>query len=136
MKINEISSSAFYSTVGSPARQHDLVIDGWTPDWPGASTYLPILFDGRLITTEGNNNRAQYGSAEVDARLDAIAATGDPAAARAAYGELAKRIMQDAPVVPFLWDRAAVLVGPNVSGGYGHTAFVGRLDLVSLGLRK
>ncbi|WP_230210115.1 ABC transporter substrate-binding protein [Streptomyces kaniharaensis] len=136
VKINEISSSAFYSTVGSPARQHDLVIDGWTPDWPGASTYLPILFDGRLVTAEGNNNRAQYDSPEVDTRLDEIAATGDPAAAQRAYGELAKRIMRDAPVVPFLWDRAAVLVGPNVAGAYGHTAFVGRLDLVSLGLRK
>ncbi|MBV6700396.1 ABC transporter substrate-binding protein [Kitasatospora aureofaciens] len=136
VKINEISSSAFYSTVGSPARQHDLVIDGWTPDWPGASTYLPILFDGRLITPEGNNNRAQYDSPEVDARLDEIAAVGDPAAAQSAYGELAQRIMRDAPVVPFLWDRAAVLVGPNVAGAYGHTAFVGRLDLVSLGLRK
>ncbi len=136
VKINEISSSAFYSTVGSPARQHDLVIDGWTPDWPGASTYLPILFDGRQITSEGNNNRAQYDSAEVNRRLDEIGAMGDPAAAQAAYGELAKQIMRDAPVVPFLWDKAAILVGPNVTGAYGHTAFVGRLDLVSLGLRK
>ncbi|WP_405020896.1 ABC transporter substrate-binding protein [Kitasatospora sp. NBC_00070] len=136
VKINEISSSAFYSTVGSPARQHDLVIDGWTPDWPGASTYLPILFDGRLITAEGNNNRAQYDSAEVNKRLDEISTLGDPAAAQAAYGELAGRIMRDAPVVPFLWDQAAILVGPNVTGAYGHTAFVGRLDLVSLGLRK
>lgn len=136
VKINEISSSAFYSTVGSPDRQHDLVIDGWTPDWPGASTYLPILFDGRLITTEGNNNRSQYDSAEVKARLDAVAAMNDPVAAQGAYGELARQIMRDAPVVPFLWDKAAVLVGPNVTGAYGHTAFVGRLDLVSLGLRK
>jgi len=136
VKINEISSSAFYSTVGNTAQQHDLVIDGWTPDWPGASTYLPILFDGRLITAEGNNNRAQYDSAAVDARLDAIAAMSDPAAVPGAYGELGKQIMQDAPVVPFLWDKAAILVGPNVTGAYGHTAFVGRLDLVSLGLRK
>ncbi|MEU8925718.1 ABC transporter substrate-binding protein [Kitasatospora sp. NPDC048545] len=136
VRINEISSSAFYSTIGSPSREHDLLIDGWTPDWPGASTYLPILFDGRLITAEGNNNRSQYDSPEVDARLDEIAAAGDPTTAQAAYGELAKRIMRDAPVVPFLWDRAAVLVGPNVAGAYGHTAFVGRLDLVSLGLRR
>ncbi|AUG77087.1 hypothetical protein CFP65_2246 [Kitasatospora sp. MMS16-BH015] len=136
VKINEISSSAFYSTVGNTAQEHDLVIDGWTPDWPGASTYLPILFDGRLITPEGNNNRAQYDSKPVEAELDRLAAVGDPAAAQAGYGELAKRIMQDAPVVPFLWDKAAVLVGPNVAGAYGHTAFVGRLDLVSLGLRK
>ena len=29
---------------------------------------------------------------------------------------------------------AAVLVGPHVAGAYGHVAYVGRLDLVSLGL--
>jgi len=136
VKINAISSSAYYSTVGNTAQEHDLVIDGWTPDWPGASTYLPIVFDGRQITAEGNNNHAQYNSGKANARIDEIAELGDPAAAATAYGQLAKEIMQDAPVVPFLWDKAAILVGPNVAGAYGHTAFVGRLDLVSLGLRK
>jgi peptide/nickel transport system substrate-binding protein len=60
----------------------------------------------------------------------------DADAAAAAYGELSKQIMQDAPVVPFLWDKAPVLIGSNVVGAYGHIAYVGRLDLVSLGLRK
>ncbi|NUK69706.1 ABC transporter substrate-binding protein [Streptomyces lunaelactis] len=136
VKINAISSSAYYSTVGNTAQEHDLVIDGWTPDWPGASTYLPIVFDGRQITAEGNNNHSQYNSGKVNARIDEIAKLRDPASAATAYGELAKQIMRDAPVVPFLWDKAAVLVGPNVAGAYGHTAYVGRLDLVSLGLRK
>ncbi|WP_316750504.1 ABC transporter substrate-binding protein [Streptomyces herbicida] len=136
VKINAISSSAFYSTVGNTAQEHDLVIDGWTPDWPGASTYLPLVFDGRLITAEGNNNHAQYDSARVSARIDEIARMKGPAAAATAYGQLAEQIMRDAPVVPFLWDKAAVLTGPHVTGAYGHIAYVGRLDLVSLGLRK
>ncbi|WP_165845420.1 ABC transporter substrate-binding protein [Streptacidiphilus pinicola] len=135
VKINTISTSAFYSTVGNTSQEHDLVIDGWTPDWPTASTYLPLVFDGRQITAEGNNDHAQYDSAKVNARLDAIAAMKDPAAAAAAYGELAKQIMRDVPVVPFLWDKAAILVGSHVGGAYGHIAYVGRLDLVSLGLR-
>ncbi|WP_256725837.1 ABC transporter substrate-binding protein [Streptomyces sp. IMTB 2501] len=136
VNINAISSSAFYSTVGNIAQEHDLVIDGWTPDWPGASTYLPLVFDGRLITPEGNNNHARYDSAQVNARIDAITGMKDPAAAATAYGDLAKQIMRDAPVVPFLWDKAAVLTGSHVTGAYGHIAYVGRLDLVSLGLRK
>ncbi|MEU8974789.1 ABC transporter substrate-binding protein [Streptomyces monashensis] len=134
--INAIASSAFYSTVGNTSQEHDLVIAGWSPDWPGASTYLPIVFDGRQITAQGNNNYAQYSSAKVNARLDEIAKMNDSKAAADAYGQLAKDIMQDAPVVPFLWDKAAILVGPNVTGAYGHIAYVGRLDLVSLGLRK
>jgi peptide/nickel transport system substrate-binding protein len=136
VKINEISASAYYGTVGNTAQEDDLVIDGWTPDWPGASTYLPIVLDGRMITKEGNNNRAMYNSPPVNKRFDEIAKMTDPDRAAAAYGELAKQIMQDAPVVPFLWDSSAVLVGPNVTGAYGHIAYVGRLDLVSLGLRK
>ncbi|WP_031068148.1 ABC transporter substrate-binding protein [Streptomyces sp. NRRL WC-3742] len=136
VKIDEISSSAFYSTVGNTEQEHDLVIAGWSPDWPGASTYLPIVFDGRLITPQGNNNYAQYDSRAVDTRIDEIAKLGDPAAARTAYGQLAEQIAQDAPVVPFLWDKAPVLIGPNITGAYGHITYVGRLDLVSLGLRK
>ncbi|MFF8868123.1 ABC transporter substrate-binding protein [Streptomyces sp. NPDC015139] len=136
VKINTISSSAYYSTVGNTAQEHDLVIDGWTPDWPGASTFLPLVFDGRLITPEGNNNHAQYDSPAINSRIDAIARMKDPSAAATAYGQLAKQIMRDAPVVPFLWDKAAVLRGPHVTGAYGHVAYVGRLDLVSLGLRK
>lgn len=134
--VNAISSSAFYSTVGNTSQEHDLVIDGWTPDWPGASTYLPLVFDGRLITPEGNNDHAQYNSAQVNARIDQIARMKAPAAAATAYGRLAGQIMRDAPVVPFLWDKAAVLIGTHVTGAYGHIAYVGELDLVSLGLRK
>ncbi|MCQ4084830.1 ABC transporter substrate-binding protein [Streptomyces sp. RB6PN25] len=136
VNINAIATSAFYSTVGNTSQEHDLVIAGWTPDWPGASTYLPIVFDGRQITAQGNNNYSQYNSDKVNTRLDQIAKMTDPAAAATAYGQLAKEIMQDAPVVPFLWDKAAILIGPHVTGAYGHIAYVGRLDLVSLGLRK
>ncbi len=136
VKVNEIASSAFYSTIGNTAQEHDLAITGWSADWPGASTYLPLILDGRAITRTGNNNHAQYDSPRVNKRLDEIAAMTDANAAAAAYGELSKQIMQDAPVVPFLWDKAPVLIGSNVVGAYGHVAYVGRLDLVSLGLRK
>ncbi|WP_188316656.1 ABC transporter substrate-binding protein [Solihabitans fulvus] len=133
--VNEVSGSSYWSTVGNTAQEHDMVIDGWTPDWPGASTYLPIVLDGRAITKQGNNNRAQYDSSAVNSRFDQIAALPDANAANAAYGQLDGQIMADAPVVPFLWDKAAILVGPNVVGAYGHVGYVGRLDLVSLGLR-
>lgn len=135
VKINEISGSAYWSTVGTLAEQHDLVIDGWTPDWTGASTYLPNILDGRFIVKQGNQNRAQYNSVAVNKRFDEIAAMTDPTAAASAYGELATQIMADAPLVPFLWDKAAFLVGSNVTGAYGHVAFVGRADLATVGLK-
>jgi peptide/nickel transport system substrate-binding protein len=134
VKLNEVPSASYWSTVETTAQEHDMVIDGWTPDWTGPSTYLPLVFDGRLITAQGNNNRAMYNSPEVEKRFDEIAAMSDVAAQNQAYGELAKQIMADAPAVPFLWDKAAVLVGPHVTGAYGHVGFVGRLDLVSVGL--
>lgn len=134
VKLNEVPSSSYWSTEETTAQEHDMVIDGWTPDWTGPSTLLPIILDGRLITAQGNNNRAMYSSPAVEKRFDEIAAMSDVAAADQAYGELSKQIMADAPIVPFLWDKAAVLVGSHVTGAYGHVAYVGRLDLVSLGL--
>lgn len=134
--INAISPSAFYSTIANTAQIHDMAIDGWTPDWAGPSTYLPLIFDSRLITSEGNNNHSQYHSDAVNKRFDEIAALPDPAAAATAYGELSRQIARDVPVVPFLWDKAAILVGPKVAGAYGHVAYVGRVDLATVGLRK
>jgi len=72
----------------------------------------------------------------VNQKFDEIAALTDVDAQNKAYGDLAQQIMADAPMVPFLWEKAATLVGPNVAGAYGHIAFVGRLDLVSLGLKQ
>ncbi|WP_225724665.1 MULTISPECIES: ABC transporter substrate-binding protein [unclassified Nocardia] len=136
LKINEISTQTFYSTVGTTSSEHDIVYAGWAPDWPGPGTYLPNVFDGRMITAQGNNNYSMYNVPEVNDRFDQIAQLTDPAQADAAYGELQQRILADAAVVPWLWDTSVILVGPNVTDAFGNSAYNGSPDMVSIGLGK
>jgi len=134
VKINPIDTSTYYEVIGTPSQQKDAAITGWCPDWPSGATFLPPLFDGRLITPKGNSNLAQLNDPGVNAKIDEIAKLTDVNAANKAYGDLDKQIMALAPVVPLLYEKGLMLVGSNIAGAYLHDGFSGGIDLVSVGL--
>ncbi|WP_030254877.1 ABC transporter substrate-binding protein [Streptomyces violens] len=135
VKINNIDTSSYYEVIGTPAKQHDLALTGWCPDWASGATFLPPLFDGRNITPTANNNVAQIDNAAVNERIDEIAAMKDVAAANKAYGALDKQIMAHAPIVPLAYEKAIAVTGSNIAGAYLSDAFSGGIDLVSVGLK-
>jgi peptide/nickel transport system substrate-binding protein len=117
VKLNVIDVSTYYETIGTPSQQHDAAITGWCPDWASsASTFLPPLFDGRHITAKGNQNLSQLNDDAVNAEIDRIGAMTDLAAANKAWGELDKKIMALAPVVPLNVENRIYLPGTNVAG--------------------
>ncbi|MFC4121053.1 ABC transporter substrate-binding protein [Nonomuraea zeae] len=136
VKINNIDTSTFYEVIGTPAQQHDAAITGWCPDWASGATFLPPLFDGRNITAKGNQNLAQIDDKAINAKIDEIGAMPDVAQANAAYGELDKEIMKQAPMVPLAYEKVVTITGSNVAGAYLSDAFSGGIDLVSVGLAK
>ncbi|WP_346104922.1 ABC transporter substrate-binding protein [Nonomuraea maheshkhaliensis] len=136
VKINNIDTSTFYEVIGTPAQQHDAAITGWCPDWASGATFLPPLFDGRNITAKGNQNLAQINDKKINDRIDEIAVMPDVQAANAAYGELDKQIMEQAPMVPLAYEKVVTVTGSNIAGAYLSSAFSGGIDLVSVGLAK
>ncbi|TDD04167.1 ABC transporter substrate-binding protein [Nonomuraea deserti] len=136
VKINNIDTSTFYEVIGTPAQQHDAAVTGWCPDWASGATFLPPLFDGRNITTKGNANLAQIDDKAINERIDGIAAMTDVDEANAAYGELDKEIMKQAPIVPLAYEKLILVVGPNIAGAYQSSSFSGGIDLISVGLAK
>jgi peptide/nickel transport system substrate-binding protein len=136
VKINNIDTSTFYEVIGTPAQQHDAAITGWCPDWASGATFLPPLFDGRNITAKGNANLAQLDDKAINARIDEIAAMPDVEAANAAYGELDRQIMEQAPMVPLAYEKVVTVIGANVAGAYLSDTYSGGIDLVSVGLAK
>ncbi|MER6003497.1 ABC transporter substrate-binding protein [Nonomuraea angiospora] len=136
VKINNIDTSTYYEVIGTPAQQHDAAVTGWCPDWASGATFLPPLFDGRNITAKGNANLAQINDKGINQRIDEIAAMTDVQAANAAYGELDKQIMKEAPIVPLAYEKLILLVGSNIAGAYQSNSFSGGIDLISVGLAK
>ncbi|MEU5090139.1 ABC transporter substrate-binding protein [Streptomyces sp. NPDC021356] len=133
VRLNVIDASTFYETIGTPSQQHDAAITGWCPDWASsASTFLPPLFDGRHVTAKGNQNLAQLDDHAVNAEFDRISAMTDLSAANKAWGELDKKIMALAPVVPLNVANRIYLPGTNVAGVIAPS---GDLDYGIIGLK-
>jgi peptide/nickel transport system substrate-binding protein len=134
VKVNTIDTSTFYEVIGTPSQQHDGALTGWCPDWPGGSTFLPPLFDGRNISGSGNPNIAMLDDKKINDRMDAIEAMSDPDAQNAAYGKLDGQIMKLAPIVPLHYTKVVSVTGDNIAGAYLSQSFSGGIDLVSVGL--
>ncbi|MFE4675551.1 ABC transporter substrate-binding protein [Streptomyces sp. NPDC056723] len=135
IEINNIDTSTYYEVIGTTAKQHDLAITGWCPDWASGATFLPPLFDGRRITPTANANLAQIDNKAINKRIDEIAAMQDVDAANKAYGELDKQIMAQAPIVSLAYEKVTMIPGSNIAGAYQSAAFSGGIDLVSVGLK-
>ncbi|MCC8243120.1 ABC transporter substrate-binding protein [Saccharothrix luteola] len=131
--LNVIDVSTYYETIATPAVQHDAAITGWCPDWASsASTFLPPLFDGRKIAQKGNQNLAQLDDPAVNAAIDAGIAETDLAKADTAWGELDRKIMELAPIVPLNVENRIFLPGTNITGFHAPG---GDIDYSILGLK-
>ena len=134
VNFNLIDSATYYEVIGTTSQQHDAAITGWCPDWSTGATFLPPLFDGRMIFEKGNSNVAQFNDPAVNARIDEISTMTDVDEANAAWGALDEQILEQAPDVPLLFEKTVMVVGSNIAGAYSHAGFSGGIDFVSVGL--
>ena len=132
--FNLIDSATFYEVIGTTSQQHDAAITGWCPDWASGATFLPPIFEGTQIFEKGNSNVAQLNDPAVNERIAEIRAMTDVEEANAAWGALDEQIMELAPAVPLLFEKAVMVIGSNVAGAYAHAGFSGGIDYVSVGL--
>ncbi|RGE19756.1 ABC transporter substrate-binding protein [Leucobacter sp. wl10] len=133
VKLNVIDVATYYETIGTPSQQNDAAITGWCPDWASsASTFIPPLFDGRLITEKGNSNLAQINDDAINARIDEISAIENLDEANTAWGELDEQIMGLAPIAPLAFEKGVFLPGENIAG---YSPSTNMTDLAIIGLK-
>jgi peptide/nickel transport system substrate-binding protein len=103
----------------------DMVTGGWGQDFPSNSTVMGVLMKGGgAIHDKGNQNLSYLDVADVNTKLEAIAANPDTAAAAAAYMALDKEIMTKyAPLIPMYYDHSLSLVGSKIGGVYLSTTW-------------
>lgn len=133
VELNVIDTSTYYETIGTPSQQHDAAITGWCPDWASsASTMVPPLIDGRVITDKGNSNLAQLDDEAINAGIDEIRAMTDLDAANTAWGDLDEQVMALAPMAPLVLEKGIFLPGENIAGYHPSTSLT---DLTIIGLK-
>jgi peptide/nickel transport system substrate-binding protein len=87
--------------------EHQIGLARWCPDIPGngARSFIGVLLDGRKITAKANNNYGDYNNPAVNAMIDQAYATEDPARRNSLWGQIDRKIMEDAPWVPLIYER-------------------------------
>ncbi|WP_329562631.1 ABC transporter substrate-binding protein [Kitasatospora sp. NBC_01266] len=135
--INAVDPSVAYSVEGNKNTQTGLSLAGWCPDYPSAATFLPMMFDSRIISDVGNQgNITRFTDPSVDAEMDRIAGLTDVNAANQAWQALDAKIMDEAPAIPLAWQKKPLLVGSNIAGAFGAPVWSAQIDYATVGLKS
>jgi peptide/nickel transport system substrate-binding protein len=87
--------------------EHQIGLGRWCPDFPGngARSFIGVLLDGRKITPTANNNYGNYNNPQVNAMIDEALRTANADRRNTLWGEIDRKIMQDAAWVPLVYER-------------------------------
>ncbi|MFE9421386.1 ABC transporter substrate-binding protein [Kitasatospora sp. NPDC006697] len=135
--INAIDAAQVNSTTGNKDKQTGMTITGWCPDYPSGSTFLPMIFDGRLITDTGNfGDKTRFNDPAVNAEIDRIENLTNIDEANKAWTALDSKIMDEMPAPLLTWQNKPLLVGSNVAGAFGSPIWSAQIDYATIGLKS
>jgi peptide/nickel transport system substrate-binding protein len=89
---------------------------GWLKDFADPETLLGPVFNGKNILQVGNSNFSQLDNPKTNALMDKAEVVNDPTERNKAWGEVDKAITEEAPSIPWLWDKQPLLVSTDVAG--------------------
>lgn len=115
VQAKEIDRASFYEQVGKLKNPYDLYMTGWGQDWPSEGTVVTPVYDGEQVQ-DGGSNYSHIADPQVDAGIKE-ALKLDPAAAKAKWAELHKRIVEEIdPAAPVYYSKSIQLFGSGIGG--------------------
>jgi peptide/nickel transport system substrate-binding protein len=88
---------------------------GWLKDFPDGQTILSPTFAGKNILEQGNSNWGELDDPAINAAIDKAEVL--PKEERpAAWGAIDKMIVEQMPVIPWIWDKTPLIQSANVNG--------------------
>jgi peptide/nickel transport system substrate-binding protein len=136
--LSGFTSGKYYTDfAGDPAYVHanDLGLDmgGWGPDWPDGYGFLDYLTNGATISAAGNTNIAEVNDPTVNGLFDQ-AAKGTISSNVAIWPQIDKAVMQQAAILPMVYQKVLLYRNPNLTNVYVDKAF-GMYNYAVLGLK-
>ena len=128
----------YFSTyAGNPpyARKNNLGIstNSWGADWNDGFGFLSQIVDSRVIRETGGSSNISVRIPDVDKMLDAASVEPDKAKRDKMYGDIDKRVMEEAVIYPGLWAKILMLRGQGVTNVFFSDAY-GMYDYLSMGV--
>lgn len=104
--LRQVAFPIYLQETGKPG-QAQMLLGGWSMDFPDPASFLDILFHSRSIHPEGSHNRSFYSNPEVDRILDEARVESDHERRVALYREASRILVGDAPWA-FIWSDMAM----------------------------
>jgi peptide/nickel transport system substrate-binding protein len=89
---------------------------GWGKDFSDGQTIMDPLFNGNNISKQANNNYPELDVPEINDKMEAAKLLTDPKERAAAWGEVDRMVTEQAPAVPWNWDKWPNIHSANVNG--------------------
>lgn len=118
----------YTSMAADTSNRVPLGIYSWNADYVDPSNFFGVLLDGRRITPTNNNNLSMFDDAATHALMDQAGAEADPARRAVLWTQVDERVMDLAPVAPFLHQYESRFWGPRIGGWYRHVTRIVKLE--------
>ncbi|WP_370948904.1 ABC transporter substrate-binding protein [Amycolatopsis sp. cg5] len=133
-ELRVMDSEAWEALVTGNEGTFDLTLTSWQPDFPSANGNIQPLFATKEIGN-GGYNMSRYSNPEADRLINEAQGTVDPVAAGKIWAKADRLILQDAPVVPLIYNRNSFLHGSKV-GNFVIGGFPAYPNYLQIGLTK
>ena len=119
---------AAFTDKAQTRHQMPMGVWGWFQDYPDASDFLDVLFNGARITETGCNNTSFYNNPQVNQLLDAAGKSLDHEERTRLFHQAETLIMRDAPFAPLDNSQTLALYNPRVHGAAPHPVWMWRYE--------
>lgn len=140
-KIQSYPTSKYFSDyAGVPefdkSNNVGLMMMQWGADFPTGYGYLQQILNGKAISQSGNSNLSQLDDPEINKLLDGAIANTDQAAREKAYGDIDRKAMEQAAIVPLTYFKVLMYRSPKATNLVSTSAFSGEYDYLNIGVKK
>jgi peptide/nickel transport system substrate-binding protein len=88
----------------------------WGKDFADAQTILDPTFNGKNIVQQGNSNWPELDVAAINEAMDKAELLTDPKERATAWAKIDTMVTEQAPLVPWIWDKQALLRSADTNG--------------------
>ncbi|MGL4172892.1 MAG: ABC transporter substrate-binding protein [Actinomycetota bacterium] len=133
------SSKYFENFAGAPdfanSKGLGLMFMGWAADWPAGYGLLNQITDGRAIDESGNSNLSQLDNPEINQLFDDSLTITDPAQRNAIWPQIDQKVMEQAAILPIIYERTLLYRSPKASNVFVHPVY-GMYSYTSIGINE
>ncbi|MCX4716150.1 ABC transporter substrate-binding protein [Streptomyces virginiae] len=140
VKIQQFPAGKYFSDyAGVPKFTEDnkigLMMMQWGADWPSGFGFLQQVVHGDAISKTGNTNLSQLNDPEINKMLNDNIANTDSAAREKVYGEIDKKVMDQAVIVPLTYFKVLHYRSSKLTNVVSNPAWSGQYDYLNIGLK-